>query len=422
VNRKLLLGLLTLVFVGQTVYFAGRTYAGFLVLRGQRAYLRNDLVGAWNRAGDAMAAGGPRGVLETRQIEILLAGFHLRDVGIRMEVALADGGEAEARRLLGRRMRETPHLAHLWSLAADFFFHEGRVRRRAAPIDLSRLSEDPMENLVPEDHLGLAALEKAASLEPDNYLYHGLLAEQFVEFGAEAPAERECRLAVASYPRLDAHPYVTGRDLPPGLVQAALDGYQDALLSVSLVARVEILRDAARLLSQNDRDDEAIRFLELATRLDPSYVDARYELAEARVRQGQWKEAERDIEIAIPLLPGFATLHILHARIKRQLGDGEGAVEAYRRARAVGSTDARVFIEQGEVLESLNRGSEARRQFLAAVNLNPTDAFAWMGLLGYARRTGDQAEARRACEHLLASGSVAESVRVECAGLRSSER
>ena len=415
-TRKLLLGLLTLVFAGQTIWFARLLVAGVREWEGQRAWLRNDLVAAWERAGEAVALGAARGRLETRQVEILIVGFNQRDVGVRIPLPLEDGAaEAQARRLLGRQLRDTPHVAHLWALAAELAFHDARVRRVALPIDLSNLSEDPMENLLPLDRIGLAALEKAASLEPDNYLYHDLLAEQLLEFGSEEHAAPECRRSVASYPRLSAHHYLDRTDLPGPVVQAAYDGFQDALLSVSLVARVEILRDAARLLSRHARDEEAVRFLELATRLDPGYYDARTDLAAARMRLGQWKEAEEDLEIAIPLLPDYAPHYVLLARVKRRLGDAEGAVEAYRRARLLGATDTRVFVEQGEVLESLKRGPEARRQFLAAVNLNPTDIAAWTGLLGYARRNDDRAEIRRACEHLMLSHDAAESVRRECA-------
>jgi len=423
VNKRLLLGLLTVAFAAQTVYFGRLTYAGFLELGGQRAFFRNNLVAAWDRAGKAMTAGGPRGLLETRRIEILLAGFNQRDVGVK--IALPLGGadpEAEARRLLGKRLRDMPHVAHLWSLAADLSFHEAAVRRRGTPIDLSRLSEDAMENLLPADRLGLAALEKAVSLQPDNYLYHDLLAEMFLEFGDDDGAAPACRRSVASYPRLVAHHYLDRLDLPPAVVQAALDGYQDALLSVSLVAHGEILRDAARLLTRHGRDEEAVRFLELATRLDPGYYDARAELAGARMRLGQWKEAEKDLEIAIPLLPDYPSQYVQLARVKRQLGDAEGAIEAFRRARFLGAIDTRVFVEQGEVLESLQRGPEARRQFLAAVSFNPTDADAWAGLLGYARRNDDRAEARRACKHLLLSRDARESVRRECAEERDGER
>lgn len=415
-TRKVLLGLLTLVFAAQSVWFANRMRAGFLEVGAQRAWLRNDLVGAWERVGEARRLGAPAARLERRRIEILVAGFNQRDVGVKIPLPLADGAaEAEARRLVGRRLREAPYLAHLWSLAAELAFHDARVRRRGSPIDLSSLSEDPMENLLPFDRIGLAALEKAASLEPDNYLYHDLLAEQLLEFGSEAHAAPECRRAVASFPRLTAHHYLDRTDLPGPVVQAALDGFQDALLSVSLVARVEILRDAARLLSRHGRDEEAVRFLELASRLDPGYYDAANDLAGAHMRLGQWQEAEKDLEMAIPLLPDYAPHYVLLARVKRRLGDAEGAIEAYRRARLLGATDTRVFVEQGEVLESLQRGPEARRQFLAAVNLNPTDDAAWTGLLGYARRNDDRAEARRACDHLMRSRDAPESVRRDCA-------
>src|SRR5262245_7483508 len=128
--------------MGQTAWFGRQAYAGYLELLGQRAWFRNDLAVAWDRAGEAMALGAPRARLETRRIEILAAGFNQRDIGVKTPLPLAEGSaEAEARRLLSRRLRETPHIAHLWALAADLAFHDASVRRRGTPFDLSKVSE-----------------------------------------------------------------------------------------------------------------------------------------------------------------------------------------------------------------------------------------------------------------------------------------
>jgi tetratricopeptide (TPR) repeat protein len=107
--------------------------------------------------------------------------------------------------------------------------------------------------------------------------------------------------------------------------------------------------------------------------------------------------------------------------VLRQLGDGEGAIEAWRRARVL-STETRVFLEFGDLLESMNRTSEARRQFQAAVNVNPTDPDAWIGLLRFARRHDDKSDAARACEQLLRFPGVRDDVRSLCADLRRVER
>jgi hypothetical protein len=404
-----------LLFLAQTAYFGRQTWSAILELRGQRAFFRNDLVSAWDLTRGAIAWGGERQRLGEHLVAILLMGFNQRDVGVQIDLPLEeDAAVEEARRLLRDQLTEGPHRANLWSYAADLAFHRAHAEHRARPIDLSALSEDPMQNLLPDDRLGIAALEKAASLEPNNYLYEELLTEKFLEYGTEPEAVRSCRAAVAAYPRLDGHTYLSRFDLPPAVVNAAVAGFEDSLREASLVARVETLRDAGRLLARYNRDEEVLPYLVDACRLDPLYYDARVDLAMTRIRLGQWSEAEQDLKAAAALSPEDPFPHYTLGLARRQAHDDEGAIEELRRARALGASETKVFVALGESFESLGRMKEAENMFVAATNIHPNDVAAWSALYSFARRHDDRRGAARACERLAALKDVDEGMRQHC--------
>lgn len=415
-KRPLALTLLGAAFLLESIYFGRLAWSALLELRGQRAYFRNDLREAWTLTRGALASGGDRARLETHLLEILLMGFNQHDVGLRIDTPLEDGpGSEEALRLLHHRISEAPHVASLWSYAANLEFHRAHEERRSRPLDLSTLSEDPMGNLLPEDRLGLAALEKAASLEPNNYLYDELLVEQFLEYGSEVDAARSCRRAVAAFPRLDGHTYLLRFDLPRSVVDAAIQGFEDALRSTSLVARVEMLRDAGRLLMRHGRDEEVLPYLVDANRVDPTYYDARMELALTRLRLGQWAEAGQDFEAAMRLIPDEPSPYFFRARIRSHEGNHEGAVEDLRRARALGASETRIFLAMAEALEALDRLREAENQYIAATNLHPDDSSAWSALYLFEVRHGDNRGASRACDRLAGLKDVDQRILQACA-------
>jgi len=87
-----------------------------------------------------------------------------RSVGKRAKIDLPlPPGESIplAHRLIARRIRETPYKAYSWSLASDVFMHEAWQRRHTTVLDLTHLSEDPLENLLPEERDAIGALETA---------------------------------------------------------------------------------------------------------------------------------------------------------------------------------------------------------------------------------------------------------------------
>ncbi|HZM69096.1 MAG TPA: tetratricopeptide repeat protein [Candidatus Cryosericum sp.] len=418
-NRKsLVLAALAALVLAESVYFGRACLAGFARLRGERAFYRNDLQASWKAYQTALRLGGPRGVLETDLMEVLLFGLDLREAGVKRDLALdEEASTPELRRLIARAIRRIPYRATYWSMAGDLFLRQARLDRLDTPLDLSAVSEEPLENLAKEDWWGIAALEKAASLEPGNYLYEDLLAEQLLDYGAEEEAARACRRAVTSYPRLDGHTYLTRSNLPPVVVRAAVEGFNEALLGESQVARAAMEMDAGRLLVRHGESALAVPFLERAARASPDLYDARMQLALALSSLGRFREAIPHYLKAAERLPDEAPTYFYLGQAQMQVGEREAGIESFRKARTLGNGAPTYFHALGTALEEDGLLREAERQFTAAAYQNPTDVSAWSALLAFHLRRGDRNAAVRDCDKLLNLKTADDQAREQCAAV-----
>jgi tetratricopeptide (TPR) repeat protein len=401
---------------GETLYFSRKCLAGFERLLGERAFYRNDLEVAWRCYEAALRLGGPRGLLENDLMEVLMFGLDQREVGVKTDM-IFDDAEAisRLRRLSARAIRRAPYRAQYWSVASDIFLRESRQNRRRVPLDLSAISEDPLENLTPEDWLGIAGLERAASLEPRNYLYHDLMAEQFLIFGAVEQAAAATRRAILGYPRLEGHAYLNRMDLPAPVMDAAVLGFEEALSQTGLVARASIQIDAGRLLVRHGEVQRAIAFLEGAASAAPDSYDAQFELALALLRLARSEEAIPHFMRAADRLPEEASTYYYLGQAQLQLAERAAAIESLRMARVLGQGHPKYFHELGSALESEGLMPEAERQFTAAAFRNPNDPYAWSELLAFHLRRGNHAAAARDCEKLMALDTADDRLREQCA-------
>lgn len=419
VRRKgLVLAVVAALFAGESLYFFGQCRAGFERLLGERAFYRNNLAAAWRYYQQALDHGGPPGLLERDLLEVLLFGLDQREVGVRTDLPLNDDAAMSAvRRLTAQAISRAPYHAAHWSVASDGFLRAGRLNRRRLPLDLSAVSEEPLENFTREDWWGIAALEKAASLEASNYLYDDLLAEHLLAYGADEEAARASRRAVAAYPRLDGHTYLMRSDLPASVLEAAVRGFEEALRRRSLIARAAIEIDAGRLLVRHNREELAIPFLERAAHAAPDLYDARMELAMALFRVKRFKDAIPHIVKASERLPDYPFPHYYLGLARMEVGEREAAIEHLRTARILGKGEPMFLHAFGAALEAAGQLREAERQFTAAAYQNPEDASAWSVLLAFHLRHGDRAAASRDCEKLLALAAGDDRVREQCAAV-----
>lgn len=418
IQKILLLTCFTVLMLAESAYFAGQTAAGILRLRGERAFFRNQHERAWNSYDRAMALGGDRETLETDQIELLLFGLDQVWAGVRVRTALpSEKAVSRALQLVARRVAETPFKAYVWSLASDTYFHGARLRRQNTTLDLSSLSEDPMAVLLPEDRLGLAALETASRLEPDNYIYHDLLAEKFMDLGDIDTAAIYCRRSVAAYPVLGDHRYLTVPDLAPELLDAAILGFQDSRRQESMITPGTIESEAGVLLWRNGQARRAIDYLRRAVALSPDLYEAQYYLGVASYESGDHQAALRHLQEATRCLPESPSPHVHMAFAQTALGSLQGAIDEFRRAREKDPQDIRFFHFLGEALEKSGQVKEAERQFVAAAKINPKSTVAWAALLGFYTRHREVRPLADVCSNLELLAPDETAYREQCAAL-----
>src|SRR5882724_933034 len=260
-RRLLLLVCFAVVLTAQSWYFGRQCISAVMRHQGQRACFRNDYAEAWGRYQTALQWGGDAEQLETDMVELLLAGLDQADAGVKPSLPIPPGAAPRrAQSLLLRRLQAAPYKAYSWSLLSDVYFHMATERRRETPLDLASLSENAVENLRPEEQLAIVSLEIASRMEPHNAVYADLLVEALLDRGVVDLAARQCRLGVGANPALGDHLYLDQPGLPQAVVEAALNGFQDALGAESLVPRGAILGSAGRMLVEHGDDERAIPY------------------------------------------------------------------------------------------------------------------------------------------------------------------
>jgi len=421
-RRVVVLTCFIALLAAESGYFVRRCVGSVLRLQGERSFFRNRHVLAWSLYQKALAWGGDRERLETDMVELIVFGLDQIDAGIAVRTPLPPGDWlAVGKELMGRRLAEAPFRAYAWSLVSDLDFHAARLRRKATPIDLGRLSEDPLQNLLPEDWQALGALELATRLEPHNATYFDLLVEAFVEIGSPRSAAPFCREAVAALPSLEEHKYLTGPDLPPEMLGAALQGFEEALAQASAHEKAPIEVEAGRLLALHNDDGRALGYFQRASTKAPDFYDPHWEIGMLRFRLQDYGRAAKEFERATALFPETPWPNYYLGLSYRAMNRLEDAIVQFGKAKGKGPGDMRFFYALGESLESAHRFREAERQFVAAANLSPKDVSAWSELLAFYVRRGDGRSARGACERLLALRPNDQQYRTECASLEQGE-
>jgi tetratricopeptide (TPR) repeat protein len=415
-RRVLLAGTIVGLLAGESAWFLSRLASSILLLRGEHAFYRNALVPAWASYGAALRWGAEREAVESNQLELLLFGLDQSDARIRIDLPLPPATALKvARQLTARLIQWMPFSAYHWSLASDVYVHSARTRRRQDPIDLSRLSEDPIENMLPEEWVGVACLEVASRLEPTNYLYPDLLAEMFLEIGSPARAAAYCRRAVAINPDLRDHLYLQRPDLAPELLEAALLGFADASTGGSIVPVWASECDAARLLTQNGQERRALPHLERALAAAPGLAEVQAEMGYLQYRLHDYRKALEYLQAAIRIDPEPSWPHYTSGLCYLALGQPDQAIPPLSEARDRDPSGSLFLQSLGEAFEKHGQIQDAERQFKASANLHPGERDAWLSLLAFYLRHKDLQVAPGTCEKVIALDPADPTYREQCA-------
>ena len=417
-RKSLILTGFLILLAAESVYFARASVAGLIRLEGRRAFFRNDHRAAWDLYQKAIRWGGDREVLEVDEVELILFGLDQSAAGIKIDLPFPPEQSIPlAHELIARRISETPRRAYYWSLASDIYAHEALRELRNSLIDISTLTEEFLQILLPKDRLSIAALRIASSLNPLNYTYQGFLVDKYLSLGRTATAATYCRQSVAAYPNLDSHRYLMSLDLAPEMLEAAVLGFEDALAVPSMVPRRAILYDAGRLMSRHGQEQRAGEYLRRVLEEDPDHFDALMEFGLARHRLGENKEAIDLFQRASRVRPSEPWPHYYSGVSRQLLGDLEGAARDFQQAREKGSGELKIFHAFGAALEAAGRMREAERQFAAAANLHPRAAEAWSALLAFQLRHNNVRAAEEVCAKLSSLRSPGGVSLEQCASL-----
>jgi len=406
--RIVVIGLLVTV---ETAYFGSQCAAAFARLFGKQAYFSGDSVRAWSLLDRAESLGADRLDVLTDRAEVLLFGLDQQGLGAKPDLPYpAERIPDVARGIVSSMLASAPHRGYFWSLATDVFTDEALALRRTTPLDLSTLSDDPLGNLLPQEWLAVASLQEASRREPRNYLYEDLLSEQYAQWGLIAQAAPHVRRAVALYPVLEGHVYLSRPKLEAEIVDAAVLGFDDALRSGSMVADEAIEVDVGRFLVGQGRARDAIPHFLHALAIQPDSHDAQYWYGVTAYLLEDYAVAADYLSRASLVLKDAPYLWFELGQARLKVGQHDEALAALRLARELDPHQVPYYHQLAEVFEKDGLLKEAERQYQAAANTNARDASAWAALLSFYDRHRELADARRRVCNRLRRSQVPEEI------------
>lgn len=146
---------------------------------------------------------------------------------------------------------------------------------------------------------------------------------------------------------------------------------------------------------------EAARRLEAAMRPDSS-ATLDFILGNLRLQQGRVEEARRSYELALAKFPGFHRAYRNLGLVRVQLGDPEGAIQAFTRMIQIGGADAVVYGLLGYAHSTRRDFVAAESAYRSALLLEPENSEWRLGLVRCLIRQQRYAEASSLLDNLVA--------------------
>ena len=254
---------------------------------------------------------------------------------------------------------------------------------------------------------GIAILERARAMAPDQSRIHGLLGRALSHLGRgeEALASFDRALALGS-PTAGLHGGRADALVALNRREEAVESYDRALAlkpdSVNdWCNRGAVLQDLGRYeqaaesfgraaalapdfapahynhglaLAALKRHEQALASLDRAIVLEPRYADAHNNRANSLDQLGRPADALSAADRALTIEPRHRPALVTRAIILRKLGRGEEALASCDRALALRGDDTEALIVRGDILVDLDRFDEAAASFDRVIALDPDAA------------------------------------------------
>ena len=216
-----------------------------------------------------------------------------------------------------------------------------------------------------------------------------------LEFGISLAAEAESPLV--NNPRWQQ----ARKDLAQGKAGEAKAAFEELLKQHPHDADLQLFLGMALLLLRDPQ--AAVLAIKKAIGIDPNHVEARTLLGYVELEiRGDVNAAIREYQNVIELQPDRAEAYSNLAVAQKKKGDLEQAILSLNKALELKPGFANALTTRGGIFADQNKWSEARRDFEAALKLNPNDDGALYGLSQSLREARDYGGAQRALSELIA--------------------
>jgi Flp pilus assembly protein TadD len=173
--------------------------------------------------------------------------------------------------------------------------------------------------------------------------------------------------------------------LSRGDAAGAIPYFQNAAKTnpASVIAAIAL----GEALFQSARLPESVQQFQKALQIDPTFTDARYDLASAEAASSLWEPAAKDFRQVLAARPEDEKAHRHLGEVLFLWGDdlvkagkNQDAMTHYQESLAFRAGDAELHAKLGVALASLGRFAEAQSEFQAAMRIDPTSTAARQGL------------------------------------------
>lgn len=205
-------------------------------------------------------------------------------------------------------------------------------------------------------------------------------------------AERDCRQLLSADDNDEMAIYVLAQILNRRGEYREASDLMHHLLGINPM-QAHYHNDYGVMLAAQSRWPEAEAAHRMASVIDPSGIDANFNLALALFRQKRFEDAGRVLDRLAILAPELPDLYALRGELLRAEEQPGAAVEALSKAITLGMKTADVYVNLGLALEDLSRSDEAMAALSVAGALSPEDAAACFHLGNQYRARGQLDEA-----------------------------
>lgn len=214
--------------------------------------------------------------------------------------------------------------------------------------------------------------------DPKNYMAHYYLGKAYLK-------ENKKELAIIEYRTVDENA-LFGEGIDEAQFRAeyapllmASNQQNEALKNFLLLTKqapnnADNFFQVGQIYEQQGRYDLALGFMQKAAMLDKKNAKAHAEIGFMYYRTKKFKEAKKEIDLAIKLNPENYTSYYYLGKILKDQKDMAGAIKAFEKAQRASDVKQKAIIERGSCYMAANRYDNAILDFQRAVELDKDNA------------------------------------------------